>query len=32
MQTTLIILGIVLMMVVFWAFSGINADYDGNYD
>lgn len=31
MQTAFIILGIVFM-VVFWAFSGIDPDCDGNYD
>lgn len=32
MQTAFIILGVILFMVVFWAFSGIDPDYDGNYD
>lgn len=32
MQTAFIILGIILLMVVFWAFSGIDPDCDGNYD
>lgn len=32
MQTAFIILGVVLFMVVFWAFSGIDPDCDGNYD
>lgn len=33
MQTAFIILGVILLfMVVFWAFSGIDPDCDGNYD
>lgn len=32
MQTAFIILGVILFMVVFWAFSGIDQDCDGNYD
>lgn len=32
MQAAFIILGVVLFMIVFWAFSGIDPDCDGNYD
>lgn len=32
MQTAFIILCIILFMIVFWAFSGIDPDCDGNYD
>lgn len=32
MQTAFILLGIILFMVVFWAFSGVDPDCDGNYD
>lgn len=32
MQAAFIILGFILFMVVFWAFSGVDPDCDGNYD
>lgn len=32
MQTAFIILGVILFMIVFWAFSGIDPDCDGNYN